>query len=170
MFAESILENGIPTTAFPGDWLGHGAYFWQGDDERAWEWAKSRVVPKYGGSPVVIQAVLDLRACLDLTLMSDRSLLEATARVVYDEMPTDERHKLTQTYRRRELDCKAINAVITKARNADGTPRYTTVRGAFREGFPVYSIRDGLASGIYDRDHIQINVVDKRAILSLEIL
>lgn len=53
------------------DWLGHGIYFWEGNPQRALEFATQRA---RGGrnskgsikSPFVLGAVIDLRHCLDL--------------------------------------------------------------------------------------------------------
>ncbi|MPM30071.1 hypothetical protein SDC9_76613 [bioreactor metagenome] len=170
VFAKKHLTEGIPVTNFSGDWLGHGAYFWEGDYDRAEEWARLHAITKYGGTPIVFQAVIDLNNCLDLTLITDRRLLEEVVKEMCDEMPLEKRQRLKQNYYTRELDCGAINNLVQRARKSDGSPQFTTVRGAFREGDPVYRTSEGLESGVCNRDHIQINVIQNTAIHSLEIV
>ena len=52
------------------DWLGSGIYFWENNEERAWQWAKE--LSKRSNSsiktPAVIGAVIDLGYCFDLCL------------------------------------------------------------------------------------------------------
>ena len=53
------------------DWLGHGLYFWENNQERALEWAQLlKENPQSGKSkittPAVLGAVIDLGYCLDL--------------------------------------------------------------------------------------------------------
>lgn len=50
----------------PYDWLGEGAYFWENDIARAYEWACERRPI----SPFVVGAVIELGNCLDLTTRS----------------------------------------------------------------------------------------------------
>jgi hypothetical protein len=54
------------------DWLGPGAYFWESDPRRAFEWAIAKSCTK----PAVIGAVIDLRNCLDLTTRQDMDILK----------------------------------------------------------------------------------------------
>lgn len=169
-FAEAHLRDGIPSTSFSGDWLGHGSYFWQGDVDRATEWAEhSAAKSRSNGNqsePVVLEAVIDLSECLDLTKIAYRDALRTVADDIISVLAPLEREAIRQNKGRRELDCKVINAFLFDAANG-GMPRFTTVRGVFSEGDPLYSIDERRQSGICDRDHIQINVVNKIAIRSL---
>ncbi len=50
------------------DWLGFGAYFWEGDPERGLQWA--HLMQQRGApitAPAVVGAVIDPGWCLDLT-------------------------------------------------------------------------------------------------------
>ena len=62
------------------DWLGPGAYFWEADPQRAWEWARDRAARGEIGEPAVVGAVIDLRNCLDLIARENVALL----RTAYD--------------------------------------------------------------------------------------
>ena len=59
----------------------------------------------------------------------------------------------------RRLDCAVLNAYLQATEDQGGT-RYQTVRGAFREGRPVFK-----NSCIYRETHIQIAVRDPACIL-----
>jgi hypothetical protein len=78
-------------------------------------------------------------------------------------MSAGARSRLRQTAGRRELDCLVINATLRAVQRSDGSPLFTTVRGLFTEGAPLFSA-DALASGIHADDHIQIGVADQRAV------
>src|SRR5580704_5332450 len=54
------------------DWLGHGMYFWEYNEQRALDFAiEQKNNPRAGGqvinTPAVLGAVVDLKYCLDLT-------------------------------------------------------------------------------------------------------
>ena len=168
-----ILRDGFQRSTKPWDWLGHAAYFWEGDFERAAEWAPTRV-EEIGGSPVVLRATIDLAHCCDLTIQKYRSQLAKVAAIVMSVMPEDLATELHQTEKRRELDCYVLNSLFSGAVYADGTPVFTTVRGLFREGEPLYAAdrSDGttLESGIYSQDHIQIGVLHQSAILDIDVM
>ena len=44
------------------DWLGPGAYFWESDPQRAFEWAKWKAAREDYSNPAVVGAVIDLRS------------------------------------------------------------------------------------------------------------
>lgn len=169
-FAEAHIRRGMPHTTFPGDWLGHGAYFWEGDFTRAAMWAEDRVVPRFGGQPVVLAAVIDLSDCLDLTRVDDRQFIQTLAARAYDEITAEGMAGLRQDEMWRELDCRVIEYTLRNTLRKDGTPRFTTIRGAFQEGRPLHSSPEGAQSFIRELDHIQINVVDRGALQSLSVV
>ena len=55
------------------DWLGHGVYFWENNEQRAFQFAQeaSKRTSSSIKEPFVIGAVIDLGYCLDLTDMSN---------------------------------------------------------------------------------------------------
>lgn len=59
--ARAALSKGFKASMGPGEWLGHGVYFWEGAAE-AWLWAE-RSHSKKGA---VIEATLVLGYCFDL--------------------------------------------------------------------------------------------------------
>ena len=52
------------------DWLGNGIYFWENNEERAWQWAKALAKRKISQvkEPAVVGAIIDLGYCFDLCL------------------------------------------------------------------------------------------------------
>lgn len=163
----SILRDGFQRSAKPWDWLGHAAYFWEGDRERAAEWASLKA-DEVGGSPVVLRALIDLSRCFDLTLQRYRDRLAQIALTVINQLPPEALAKMRQTELRRDLDCHVLNSLFSTATSSDGSPVFTTVRALFREGQPLFAV-GGLASGIYDLDHIQIGVLDHSAIIDIDV-
>lgn len=63
----SSQENLIASTN-DYDWLGHGVYFWENNETRAFQYAQEMMKRK-GSSvkdPAIIGAVIDLGYCMDL--------------------------------------------------------------------------------------------------------
>lgn len=133
--------------------------------ERAHHWARTKVVPKTGGRPVVLGALIDLSNCLDFTTMNHRQLYSDVAEAVYENMPTQQKEELKQSYYVRQFDCLVIESILAHPRYWINGEKYTTVRGAFAEGESIFRSPDGrIASQIRSLDHIQINVVERSAI------
>ena len=57
------------------DWLGPGAYFWESDPRRAFEWAQWKAKTGAYVEPFVVGAVIDLRNCLDLVTREDLEMV-----------------------------------------------------------------------------------------------
>ena len=111
---------------------------------------------------VVLAAIIDLTRCLDLTQIRWRELVAEVGAAV----PKAIADRLRQNEFNRGLDCWVINRVIEQTRYEDGSPRFTTVRGAFQEGEAIY--RAGVkASAIRTLDHVQLCVVDDAAMLNV---
>lgn len=71
--AEAILQGGsLKPSNNDYDWLGHGIYFWENNEQRALQFAEEASKRKTSSikDPFVIGAVIDLGYCLDLTDMS----------------------------------------------------------------------------------------------------
>ena len=128
-YVDQILESGLPVTTFKGDWIGPGRYFWENDRIRALEWSKERVVPEHGGEPAVIEAVIDLSACLDLTRRGDLTLLRSVAESYWKQATKEQRAKLahSQSYYSRSLDSFAITMLTSSSTHPNtGKPLWTS--------------------------------------------
>lgn len=154
------------------DWLGPGAYFWESDPFRAFEWAKWKAEQGHYKKPAVIGAVIDLRHCLDLTSRADIELLTAaykSFRKVQAKsgltMPKNVNPKGTKDKDRvlRFLDCavfRHLHQIIAKL--SESEPEivpFDTVRGMFVEGGKIYS-----GSGFHKKTHVQIAVRNPQCI------
>ncbi|MDP0499007.1 MAG: hypothetical protein Q7P63_02805 [Verrucomicrobiota bacterium JB022] len=153
------------------DWLGEGIYFWENDPLRAYHWAlfiqqhpqffKTRI-----DKPFVVGAIIDPGSCLDL---SDQSSLTTLQRAyeVFREIRKMEGGELPENKSgfegdadliKRHLDCAVIN-FMHYFRQEEGLEPYTTVRGPFMEGEPLYP-----GAKIMAKTHVQITVRDPVAI------
>lgn len=142
------------------DWLGHGAYFWENNHERALNFAQDlKDNPPKGKEgfvkePAVLGAIIDLGYCLDLletkhleTLKVAHSLLCESHRKFGTKLPENKTSLL-----RRFLDCAVIESVHTM--NSEmGLPKYDSVRGVFFEGNDLYE-----NAGFKEKNHIQIAI------------
>lgn len=156
------------------DWLGHGFYFWENNQERAWEWARARQRRKKlpENDAAVIGAVIQLGQCCDFMdsrftnlLPTYHKLLEEAHKKKGTALPTnhDPHPNVNNDRILRVLDCQVIQFMHTyneskyqqevKATGYSTITRFDSVRGVFTEGGPVY---DG--AGIYAKSHIQICV------------
>jgi hypothetical protein len=142
----------------PWDWLGPGAYFWEANPKRGFDFAVE--LKARGGdridTPFVVGAVINPGLCLDLTTTAGvdivRDAYEGLLRIyaaAERALPENEPDLL-----HRNLDCAVIQHVH-QVREARSDPAIDTVRGVFIEGAPIYP-----GSGFYQRTHIQIAVRD----------
>lgn len=145
------------------DWLGWGAYFWEGDLERARDWAISRGYQ----DPYVVGAIIDLGECLDLLVLENLALLTwayedllATREKAGKPMPKNKDARGDGNHDKvlRELDCAVINRLhylidAQPTNLEDPIPPFDTVRGLFVEGAPVYP-----GARLYTKSHTQIAV------------
>ena len=144
------------------EWLGHGIYFWEGDPQRALEWAQDGNAKKKIKNPGVVGAIIDLGLCLDLTTrtgldeiaQAHATLVEsyaASCQPVPDNTGGKDRFK-------RELDCQVIQA-LHLYRKENGLAPYDSVRAPFPEDEPLYE-----GAGFRKRNHIQIAVINPECI------
>lgn len=154
------------------DWLGPGAYFWESDPVRAFEWAKWKAARGDYSEPAVIGAVIDLRHCLDLVSRSDLELVKAAHKSFVEvqkraklPIPKNGNPKGVKGKDRllRYLDCavlKHLHSIIdTLAKADDAIQPFDTVRGMFAEGPKLYA-----GSGFHRKSHVQIAVRNSKCI------
>ena len=149
------------------DWLGPGAYFWESDPIRAFQWA---CLPwRNIKSPSVVGAVIDLGRCLDLTTQEGieavRAAYEGLAQIhamTEEPLPQNAGSEKGQ----RNLDCAVIKHLHrARQRLSESEPSilsYQTVRALFVEGTELYE-----GAGFHDKTHVQICVIDQRRILGV---
>lgn len=145
------------------DWLGPGAYFWEGDARRAREWAEDKVREGRYDEAAVVGAVIDLGRCLDLTVRENLLLLadahadfEAAIRGAGLDMPRNLGGRLDAAGDKplRKLDCAVITYLHENiADGVRGIAPFDTVRGMFHEGAKLYE-----GGGFYSHTHTQIAV------------
>lgn len=148
------------------DWLGPGAYFWESDPVRAFEWAQWKVKIGHYKEPAVVGAVIDLRNCLDLVSRDDVELYRAAYRSFIKlqkkaglEIPKNRNPKGVNNGDRalRFLDCavfRHLHRIMSTLSTHDASIEpFDTVRGMFVEGGKAFS-----GSGIYKKSHVQIAV------------
>jgi hypothetical protein len=154
------------------DWLGPGAYFWEGDWQRAQEWATQRMGARALRNPAVVGAVIDLGNCLDLTtrrhldLVADYyQLFKAEQDAVGEALPVNEDltgrapgDRLLRYLDRAVISYlhEQIDEEISARRAAGEMPLiqpFDTVRGLFSEGEPAYP-----GAGFLRKTHTQIAV------------
>jgi hypothetical protein len=151
------------------DWLGHGAYFWESDPQRAFEYAEWKTAKGEFKKPAVIGAVIDLRNCLDLTNRSDLDLVkEAYDIYALDQEITDLPLAKNENAKGdpfgdlllRNLDCAVINLLHYIIDNSSSAEKFDTVRGMFSEGGPLYA-----GAGYSAKSHTQIAVRHQECIV-----
>ena len=149
--ADAIASSGkfVPSTN-DYDWLGHGIYFWEHAPLRAWHWAKQ----KHRDQAAVLEATIELGACLDLTDIR----YTAALRLSYEMLREAFLHSMTplpsNRNKARLLDCLVINYMTKYV-----LPECETVRAPFLEGDPVYE-----GSMLLTQSHVQLVVRSEAAI------
>lgn len=165
-YAEQIINAGFEPSRKSYDWLGYGWYLWQDDLERATEWAQEH----HGANAAVIEAVVDLSACFDLIQRKYLVALERHADQILGRMPPAQLAKMRQTDMLHDVDRLLIDAFCDGWATPDGSRRFTSVRGCFKEGDPLYDVATTdpgprfLTSALRSMDHVQIAVRDEAAI------
>jgi hypothetical protein len=152
--AQAILSGGFEPSRNEYDWLGDGAYFFQGAPARALDWARER----FGADAAVVGAEIDLWGCIDLL----DTRWNAIVREAYDGLlailASEELPVPRQGSGAHRLDRAVINHAAGLLEET-GMP-VRSVRASFREGDPLYP-----GSALYDRAHVQICVRDPSAII-----
>jgi hypothetical protein len=161
--AERVLggKDAIQPSNNEWDWLGDGAYFWEANAQRAYEFAVELMHRPRTGSqrirtPAVVGAVIDLGFCLNLL----DSRFVPVIRDAYDRLSqlSDEagvplpQNTGGRDLLRRNLDCAVIRTVH-ELRAEAGMEPFDSVRAAFTEGDRIYP-----TAGFAAKTHIQICV------------
>lgn len=149
----------------PYDWLGHGAYFWENNPDRALQWAKDKHKRGEIEKPAIIGAVLNLGYCFDLletrhiNLLKDYHALLVQNYVALDrEIPQNK--DIPQDIHKdkilRYLDCAVIEFMHREIANEiksgnNSFRKFDSVRGMFTEGGPAFE-----GAGIMQKNHIQL--------------
>jgi hypothetical protein len=152
--AQRILSEGFQPSRNEYDWLGDGAYFFQGAPARAFEWACEQA----DAEPAVVGAEIDLSGCIDLL----DTRWHPVVREAYDGLlailAAEGLPVPRQSTGAHRLDRAVINHAAGLLEET-GMP-VRSVRASFREGDPLYP-----GSALYDRAHVQICVRDPSAII-----
>lgn len=156
------------------DWLGHGIYFWEFDQERAFSYAADLSVSLRSNAPKVSQpgvigAVIDLGNCLDLmdyqTLQLVRLAYEHLLKGVLGDdqlLPKNKRDSRSGDLLMRDLDCAVIESLHEIWVHDLRQPPFDSVRGVFWEGNELYP-----NAGFREKDHIQICIRNPNCIKGL---
>ena len=166
---EKVIAGKIELIASTNDydWLGSGIYFWENNEERAWQWAKE--LSKRSNSsiktPAVIGAVIDLGYCFDLTdssylqeLKNAYDVLKETCHNLDKELPKNKPIGNSDALLLRRLDCSVVQTALELNKKAN-THSYDSVKGVFWEGQELYP-----NAGFREKNHIQICVCNPNCI------
>ena len=160
--AEMILQGrSLKPSHNDYDWLGHGVYFGENNEQRALQFAEEASKRKSSSikEPFVIGAVIDLGYCLDLTDMSCLAEIKQSYDALRDafvkagkDLPINKNIGSNGDLLLRHLDCAVIeyeHAINEMAK----VKSFDSVRGVFTEGNDLYP-----GGGIKEKNHIQICV------------
>lgn len=161
--AERVISGKQPLQPSQNDydWLGEGAYFWEHNAERAYEFAREvRDHPRRRTqkikAPAVVGAIIDLGFCLNLL---DSRFIDMVRQAHADLVRTSDeagiqlpRNSVGPDLLVRKLDCAVIRFLHTTRANKGDEP-FDSVRAAFVEGERLYP-----AAGFATKNHIQICV------------
>ena len=167
--AEKVIagEENLLASKNDYDWLGNGIYFWENNEERAFEWAHEMSKRKNSAikNPAVIGAIIDLGYCFDLTdslylqeLKKSYDFALESSRLSGIPLPENKPLGGSTELLLRKLDCYVIEMMHKINREANKRA-YDSVRGVFWEGKPLYP-----NAGFAEKNHIQICVCNPNCI------
>lgn len=161
---ETILagKTQLNPSANAYDWLGSGRYFWEGNYDRAVEyaeWLAKRTKPPRIKRPFVIGAIIDLGHCLNFLETENLRLLQTgykrlvkTCQNAGIKIPENKPLHGGKDLLLRHLD-SAIIETIHEYRKEGQQPAYDSIRSVFWEEDEVYK-----NAGFRTQNHIQICV------------
>ena len=142
------------------DWLGHGMYFWENNEKRAFDWANQKKKAGTLKKPASIGAVISLGNCLDLFDSSSISILQNYYTLFVEEaekigfkLPENENHPKDKSNDKvlRKLDCAVIEYMHSLIEKENSLKPIDSIRAAFIEGKEIYP-----GAGFNEKTHIQI--------------
>ena len=156
-------------------------YFWLDGPDRARLWAEQ---DRRCADPAVVAADLDVSRCLDLTRpLHQRLLRETYDRLLVDASKAGQRlvenldvvGDPNRDRKKRLLDRLVINFACQEIKEAADAalamgvapvlPPFTSVRGVFQEGAPVYP-----GAGFHQSSHVQVAIRDPACISNVRLL
>ncbi|MGA2596119.1 MAG: hypothetical protein ABSH09_03805 [Bryobacteraceae bacterium] len=144
-YARDILNRGeYRVSQNDYDWLGRGVYFWEHAPYRAWDWARY----KYGSDAAVLESLIRLGRCLDLTDIRYTDAIKQAFDGLREAYAFKNIDLPQNRGKARRLDCLVINYVAEFV-----FPECETVRAPFLEGPPIFE-----GSAILSESHIQVVV------------
>lgn len=161
-----VMGESLQKSENPYDWLGNGIYFWENDEQRAYEWAVALKEQGKISRPAVLGTVLDLGKCLNLMERDSIDMLAVGYEVLKQRtekfglvMPENVNVSAGDDWLLRNRDCAVIEEVHQYLRE-NGIAPYDSVRGLFEEGERVYP-----GSGFRKKTHIQICVINPNCVI-----
>lgn len=159
--AKGIEANGFLPSNNWYDWLGTGTYFYQDAIGFTRRWATHERAEGPIANPAIFAADIEYDGFLDLVeygsmarLQEFYKQLETTATEAFGKAKAGERARSAKWRPRpHPLDCHVINEAVNALRM--GGENVRAVRGVFYDGDPLHPTSD-----LYDRQHIQIAVLD----------
>ena len=149
------------------DWLGSGIYFWENNEERAWQWARQLAKRKNSQveDPAVVGAIIDLGYCFDLTdstYLQELKVAYNTLSKAYEEsgieLPQNTTIGKSSDLLIRKLDCAVVQTALALNADANKHP-YDSVKGVFWEGQELYP-----NAGFREKNNIQICICNPNCI------
>jgi hypothetical protein len=144
---------------------GRRVLFWEGNYERALDFAINPPGKKKLKNPSVLGAIIDLHFCLDLLdtthlkLVKDSfNTLSFSAETLGQQLPINRSVKNSRDLLIRNLDCAVIENLHRKRKQNNLKP-FDSVRGVFVEGEELYP-----GAGFHDKNHIQICIRNPNSI------
>lgn len=171
-----LSPNSVTKSTNVYDWLGTGFYIWEGNLERAQQWANEKAVREHAKGnneyiPSVVGVVYDLGHCLDLMDQGCITIIKAAYAEFLEDMsqagkpiPANRDAKFDKNKDKllRDLDCAILNYTCAQIalryqddllnKGFSDVRLYDTVRGCFTEGTPI------LDTQIYEKTHVQISI------------
>ena len=138
------------------DWLGNGAYFWEWDAVRAYQWAEEFRT----GEESLVGAAIELGNCLDLTTQRGTQAVEA-AYASYKDLQTLRgeamlENKDIKDRKPGDLALRFLDRAVIQHLHGNLAQigvEYDTVRALFPEGEELYP-----KAGFWKKTHVQIAV------------
>jgi len=141
------------------DWLGSGIYFWENNEERAWQWAND--LAKRKNSQVRVPAVIGFDLTDSFYLKELKTSYKVLEELYADsDLPLPQNTTIGSSPDKliRKLDCAVVQTALRINAKANAHP-YDSVKGVFWEGQELYP-----NAGFREKNHIQICVCNPNCV------